>query len=110
MRRLLPLIFALAALPAAAQKPADLQPLPDLPPPPVATPDNVPEPTVTITTRGQDRVEEYRINNKLYMMKVTPAHGGTPYYLIDERGDGAWVRHDLTDPGLRVPMWVIGHF
>ena len=34
----------------------------------------------------------------------------TPYYLIDERGDGTFARQDVQDSGLRVPMWVIGNF
>ena len=110
MRRLLLLAALLAALPAAAQKAGELQPLPDVPPPPGIPAGGDLEPQVTITTRGQDKVEEYRMNNKLYMMKVTPAHGGTPYYLIDERGDGNWARRDITDNGLRVPMWVIKSF
>jgi hypothetical protein len=105
------LVIALLALalPAAAQKrPADLQPLPEVPPPPgmVDTPD---EPQVTIVKRGEDRVEEYRLNGKLYMMKVTPPHG-VPYYLIDEQGSGNWVQRDVADSRLRVPMWVIKRF
>jgi len=67
------------------------------------------EPQVTITKRGDDRVEEFRINGKLYMIKVTPAHG-TPYYLIDEKGDGRMSRQESLDSGLRVPMWVIHKF
>jgi hypothetical protein len=67
------------------------------------------EPQVTIIKRGEDKVEEYRMNGKLYMLKVTPPHG-VPYYLIDNAGDGAWMRQDSLDSGLRVPMWVIGTF
>jgi hypothetical protein len=67
------------------------------------------EPQVTITRRGEDKVEEFRISGKLYMMKVTPSHG-VPYYLLDHSGNGQWVRQDSKDAGLRVPMWVIGTF
>lgn len=96
-------------LPAVAEeRPADLQPLPEAPPPPTII-DDAPEPQVTITKRGQDKVEEFRVNGRLYMMKVTPPHG-TPYYLIDNKGDGTWSRHDGADTGLRVPMWVIKTF
>jgi hypothetical protein len=42
-------------------------------------------------------------------MKVTPTQGA-PYYLIDERGDGQFVRRDNLDSGLRVPNWVIFRF
>ncbi len=107
MRRTL-LILALLALPAAAQQPAGRQPLPEAPPPTVQADPGL-EPQVTITQRGQDKVEEYRIHNKLYMIKVTPPHG-KPYYLIDEKGNGQMVRQGTLDPGLSVPMWVIKTF
>jgi hypothetical protein len=102
----LPLLFGLSAL--AQQRPADLQPLPEVPPPPPMV-DNAPEPQVTITKRGQDKVEEFRVNGKLYMMKVTPPNG-KPYYLLDNNGDGKWSRHDGVESGLSVPMWVIKTF
>lgn len=104
---LLPSLLLLA-LPAIAQK-ADLQPIPEPPPPPPGLLEPSMEPQVTITIRGQDKVEEYRLNGKLYMQKVTPRHG-VPYYLIDNRGDGDWTRRDSLDSGLRVPQWVIGNF
>ena len=46
------------------------------PPPPGFELDPALEPQVTILKRGTDTVEEYRIGGKLYMVKVTPAHGG----------------------------------
>ena len=49
------------------------------------------------------------MSGKLYMLKVTPPRG-VPYYLLDNNGDGSWVRQDSRDSGLRVPMWVIGTF
>lgn len=102
------LLFALA-LPAAAQKDIpDLQPLPEPPPPPPGVVDQPLEPQVTITKRGENKVEEYRMNGKLYMLKVTPP-GGTPYYLIDREGNGKWMRSS-SDSGLVVPQWVIHNF
>ena len=113
MRRILFILALLLALPAAAQKaaaPAGLQPIEEPPPPPPEMAlDPALEPQVTIIKRGDDRVEEYRVNGKLYMIKVTPPHG-TPYYLIDEKGDGRMRRQESLDSGLRVPMWVIGTF
>lgn len=110
MHRPFLILAMLLALPAAAQQaPAGLQPLPEPPPPPPGVVDPSLEPQVTITKRGEDRVEEYRVNGKLYMLKVTPPHGKS-YYLIDERGDGKMTRQDSLDSGLRVPMWVIGTF
>jgi len=109
MRRRL-LLLALLALPAAAQQPPGLQPIPAPPPPPRGMePDPALEPQVTITKRGEDKVEEFRINGKLYMIKVTPPHGKS-YYLIDEKGDGRMSRQESLDTGLRVPMWVIHSF
>jgi hypothetical protein len=73
--------------------------------------DSVLEPQVTLRKRGEDKVEEHRINGRLYMIKVTPAHG-VPYYLVDAKGDGGFIREDLGvgDKGISVPMWVIGTF
>lgn len=106
------LLFAVA-LPVAAQqqaKPPALQPLPEPPPPPPGYElDPALEPQVTILKRGTDTVEEFRIGGKLYMVKVTPAHG-RPYYMVDHRGDGTFVRQDNYDSGLRPPMWVIFQF
>jgi len=108
-------LFALllaAALPVAAQqaKPPALQPLPEPPPPPPGYElDPAFEPQVTILKRGTDTVEEYRIGGKLYMIKITPTTG-RPYYLVDNRGDGVFVRYDNYDSGLRPPMWVIFTF
>ncbi|MBI4985097.1 MAG: DUF2782 domain-containing protein [Rhodocyclales bacterium] len=110
MRRLLSVLFLLAALPVAAQnRPADLKPLPDVPPPPPGVFDASLEPQVTIVKRGENKEEEFRVNGKLYMIKVTPPHG-TPYFLLDPDGHGTWERKDPLDTGLRVPMWVIGNF
>ena len=118
MRRLLAALCGLAllglAVPATAadapKAPAlsDLQPPPEPPPPPPGLQTDE-APQVTITKRGEDQAEEYRVNGKLYMIKVTPPHG-VPYFLIDSRGDGVFSRMESTDSGLRVPMWVIKRF
>jgi hypothetical protein len=110
MRRFLFALLAAVALNASAQssRPANLQPLPEPPPPPRSLDDPL-EPQVTITKRGEDKVEEFRMNGRLYKVKVTPPHG-VPYYLVDDRGDGSFARRDIQDSGLRVPMWVIGTF
>jgi hypothetical protein len=110
--RLLSLLAALCiALPAAAQTPPPkLEPIPEPPPPPPGyEPDPALEPQVTIQQRGEDKVEEFRIKGRLYMVKVTPPHG-RPYYLIDSEGKGTFARVESLDTGLRVPMWVIKEF
>jgi hypothetical protein len=109
MRRF-PLLFALLiciATPVLAQVPA---PVPDAKPPAMAPLDESLEPQVTIVKREGNTMEERRINGKLYEIRVTPAHG-VPYTLVDQSGDGSFVRID--SPGsstLSVPMWVIGTF
>ena len=106
----LPALVLAVALPVAAQnRPVDLQPLPEPPPAPPGVSDPALEPQVTIVQRGGNKEEQFRINGKLYMIKVTPPHG-VPYYLIESKGDGTWARQESLDTGLRVPMWVIGNF
>ncbi len=110
MRRTLVLLLSALALNVAAQTQAPkLEPIPEPPPPPPGSLNESLEPQVTIIKRGEDKVEEFRMSGKLYMLKVTPPHG-VPYYLLDHTGDGQWVRQDSKDAGLRVPMWVIGTF
>ena len=101
-----------AALPVVAQqaKPPELQPLPEPPPPPPGFElDPALEPQVTIIKRGTDTIEEFRISGKLYMIRITPA-GGRPYYLVDNVGNGTFVRMNEWDSGVRPPMWVIFQF
>lgn len=119
MRRhqLLFVSLAIAAAPAfaqaqdtsrAAQTPPP--PVPDVKPPAMEVIDDTVEPQVTIKKRETDTVEEYRINGRLYKIKVIPLRGA-PYYLIDPKGDGSFVRQDGPGtPSLSIPMWVIGTF
>lgn len=95
----------------AAEPPPGLEPLPEVLPPPGVSEDgsSVLEPEVTIVKKGQETIEEYRINGELYMMKVTPANGGTPYYLHKDDQNGGWV-NDGPSPPLSVPKWVIFKF
>ncbi|HFC54466.1 MAG TPA: DUF2782 domain-containing protein [Gammaproteobacteria bacterium] len=91
MRRLI-ICLLLAAAPAWAADPRPLPPRPEMSRTPLPMPEvkqgNVPEKEVVITTtRRSDSVEEYRVNGRLYMIKITPAKG-FPYYLIDTDGDG----------------------
>ena len=110
MRRLILVLLSAVALNVAAQtRPPKLEPIPEPPPPPPGIANESLEPQVTIIRRGEDKVEEFRMSGKLYMLKVTPPHG-VSYYLLDNSGDGQWVRQDSKAAGLRVPMWVIGTF
>ena len=109
MRRTIVILFSALALNVAAQtQPPKLEPIPEPPPPPTSLNEEL-EPQVTITRRGEDKVEEYRIGGKLYMLKVTPPHG-VSYYLVDHKGDGQYSRQDNLDSGVRVPQWVLIRF
>lgn len=104
------LAFALAAGALAQKPPPKLEPLPEAPPPPpeiAGDPDL--EPQVTIVRRETETIEEYRVNGRLTMVKVTPKTG-RPYYLVAEGADGVFIRRDSLDHGLRVPMWLLFSF
>ncbi len=60
---------------------------PPIPPIPPKVPGEELEPTVTITEREGQRIEEYKQNGRTYMIKITPVKG-PPYYYLDEDGDG----------------------
>jgi Protein of unknown function (DUF2782) len=105
------LVFAFA-LNAAAQKtpPANLEPLPEAPPiPPEIANDPDLEPQITIVRRATETIEEYRVGGRLTMVKVIPK-AGRPYYLVADGADGAWIRRDSLDTGLKVPMWLLFSF
>jgi hypothetical protein len=111
MPRFLAFLLLIVAFPVWAVDEASdpaLIPLPEQPDIPAPVESGQPmEPDVTIIRRGKDTVEEYRINNKLYMVKIQPSIGPA-YYLIDTDGDGELEsrRSDL-DKGLNVPQWVL---
>ena len=83
---LLPVSFALQAQPQA-----------EVPPPPAMNEetevvdqrhmDEDFQPEVQIIQRGDDIIEEFRVQGQLYMVRITPAKG-RPYYLIDSDGNG----------------------
>ncbi|OOZ40024.1 hypothetical protein BOW53_09310 [Solemya pervernicosa gill symbiont] len=106
--RLLPLIALLALSTSVTAQPPELEPVPE----PPALPSSVEsgetlEPEITIRTRGDETVKEYRVNGHLYMVKITPMKGVT-YYLVDTDGDG---RLDRRSEGLEndmvIPGWVL---
>lgn len=92
--------------PAATAVPEPPPMPPETPEPPL--PEMGLEPEVTIVPRGTEIHEEYRLNGRLYMVKVIPVRG-PPYYLIDEEGNGKFRRSDL-EPTIKIPMWVIKRF
>ena len=65
------------------------------------------EPEVTIIQKGENVIEEYRLNGNLYMIKVTPTKG-RPYYLVDSDGDGSLdVRRNNIEEDIAIPRWTI---
>ncbi|MBT0961812.1 DUF2782 domain-containing protein [Denitromonas iodatirespirans] len=98
-------LLAATQMASAQDSQPKLEDVPAPPPIPAGVTEEDFEPQVTIVKRGDDVVEEYRAHGKLYMVKVTPPHG-TPYYLIDRRGDGTF-EHIAGEKPLSVPMWVI---
>lgn len=112
MRRLSVLALLLLAVPAIAAETTQPAPV-NMPEPPVlpagVSDDPNFEPEIVLTEKDGEKHEEYKIQGKTYMIKVTPKHG-VPYYLVDERGDGMFSRQESTDSGVRVPRWVIHTF
>jgi hypothetical protein len=108
---LLAAAFAASAQSTARSRPPGTVPLDEAPPPPAIT-DSDPslEPQVTTRKENGQTIQEYRVKGKLYMQRVTPAHG-KPYILMDHRGDGTFTKLDNTlDNGVRVPQWVLKEF
>lgn len=104
------LIASLAAWPAWSIEPppANTAPLPDQPdiPPPVESGETL-DPDITIIRKGKETIEEYRINGRLYMVKITPSIGPA-YYMIDSDGDGNMdVRRSDVRRDMDVPRWVL---
>ncbi|WP_434632621.1 DUF2782 domain-containing protein [Chromobacterium sp. CV08] len=109
MRRLTALLLLLPLAPAfAADASAPAKAV--VPPPPAISPAAAaePEPEVRLIQKGDEKIEEYRLNGQLYMVKVTPSHG-VPYYLIDDNGSGVMKQ---IDPATRIviPRWVLVRF
>jgi hypothetical protein len=71
-----------------AQQAATQNTDPAAPPPiPPKVPGEEIEPSVVITEREGERIEEYSQNGRVYMVKITPVKGPA-YYYLDEDGDG----------------------
>ena len=60
---------------------------PPIPPIPPKVPGEEIEPSVVITEREGQRIEEYTQNGRTYMIKITPVKGPA-YYYLDVDGDG----------------------
>ncbi|HID45286.1 MAG TPA: DUF2782 domain-containing protein [Chromatiaceae bacterium] len=76
------------------------------PPPTVQEGEEDLEPEVTIRQQGSRTIHEYRINGRLYMVKIVPQKG-PPYYLMDLDGDGEMDTQEDDPNSLVVPQWVL---
>jgi hypothetical protein len=115
MPRILAIILLALATSAWAEDedaaPPELIPIPEQPDIPEPVESGQPmTPDVTIIHKGKDTIEEYRVNNKLYMVKIKPSIGPS-YYLIDTDGDGDMDsrRNDLVSGAnnVNIPQWVL---
>ena len=87
----------------------EIETIPDsAPPPPQMTESgDAMEPEVTIILKEDSRVEEYRLNGRLYLIKIIPVVGPA-YFLLDDDGDGVMetnmseIYQDFT-----IPQWVL---
>ncbi len=74
---------------------------------PSVAPGNLPEPEITISTNDDKTAYEYRINGRLYLIKVVPSIG-KPYFLIDPDGEGNFQRRGIDlGPPSAPPTWVL---
>ncbi|MCU0804085.1 MAG: DUF2782 domain-containing protein [Burkholderiales bacterium] len=108
MRRFLPAVFLVAAVPALAQQqPLKLEPLPE-PPPSAIGFDQSTDQGVTIAPR-EGRVEEILTPEGFKVIRVTTPEG-LEYVLQEDQGDGSFARQNSGDTGVRAPQWVIFRF
>lgn len=106
--------FSAAAPMWAQERPAEGEaaeefpeaPLPPDLPDPIKSGEAI-EPEVLIIKTDKAVIEEYRVNGKHYMSKITPSVG-KPYYLVDRDGDGLMeARMSEIYDDFVVPQWVI---
>lgn len=65
------------------------------------------EPQITLIQKEEALVEEYRMNGRLYMVKIMP-NVGKPYFLVDRDGDGQMEsRMSEIYDDFNVPQWVL---
>jgi hypothetical protein len=106
----LPLIIASAVVLLSAATPRAQEPVDTSPPAaPSEQEQETLQPEVKIIQREDRTVEEYRINGRLYKIKVIPKVG-PPYYLVDRNGNGSFETvpgGDGPEPELMIPQWVL---
>ncbi|WP_457675600.1 DUF2782 domain-containing protein [Thiolapillus sp.] len=96
-----PLFLALSLFAAVAVAEDPAQSLP-----PGADDGETLEPEVTIRQEEDRTVHEYRIDGRLYMVKIVP-RVGPPYYLMDLDGDGEMDTREDDPNGVVLPQWIL---
>jgi len=64
------------------------------------------EPDITIRAEGDQLIYEYRVNGRLYMIRIQPQFG-PPYFLIDTDGDGVMDIRNNSPRDISIPQWVL---
>ena len=65
------------------------------------------EPEINIQQFDNREVQEYSVNDRVYMIKITPAIG-SPYYLVDPDGTGEMeYKRDTVGLEVNPPRWTL---
>ncbi|MBT3813533.1 MAG: DUF2782 domain-containing protein [Gammaproteobacteria bacterium] len=100
-------LFSTAAL--AEEDVPEITDSPEVPEMPLPVQDGEPmDADITITRRGEKTIHEYRVNGKIYKIKVIPDIGPA-YYFIDPDGDGEMeeVSESDLDSLIKINQWTI---
>lgn len=69
--------------------------------------DNGLEPEINIQQFDNREVQEYSVNDRVYMVKITPSVG-SPYYLVDPDGTGEMeYKRDTVGLEVNPPRWTL---
>jgi hypothetical protein len=101
----LPLSLMLAATATWAQQ----TPTPMIEPPPPPAPiqsGEALEPEINIIKTEKGTIQQYRLDGRVYMVKVIPLVGA-PYYLLDTDADGELDSQTDSIKNISVPQWVL---
>ena len=65
------------------------------------------EPEIKIQQFDNREVQEYSVNDRVYMVKITPSFG-SPYYLVDPDGTGEMeYKRDTVGLEVNPPQWTL---
>ena len=102
-------LFVFSSMAIAEEGMPDVADSPEVPEMPLPVQDGEPmEADITIIRRGDKTVHEYRVNGKIYKIKIIP-DVGPAYYYIDPDGDGEMeeVSESDLDSLIKINQWKI---